>query len=229
MNCIDCRHLLNQMLYGEITASQRQELKLHCQGCEDCARELERLESLAEVVQQSLVPTSTSAPSRCWGDSSEFSPPVRWNLIWGRMAALVLVLVALGVAYQCGRRASVPVRTAAVALDVSQLFGQVLVRHEGQDCWYPVTEETRFYVGDTLHTINEARVVLGLKALDELSTLTLNANSTVTIASYGQTCDWFLSAGSTAVNLESPHGPFFVRTPHGRVEALGTEFTVEVD
>jgi ferric-dicitrate binding protein FerR (iron transport regulator) len=41
---------------------------------------------------------------------------------------------------------------------------------------------------------------------------------------------FFLEHGECTASLNSPHhGPFFISTPHGQVEALGTEFTVTVE
>jgi ferric-dicitrate binding protein FerR (iron transport regulator) len=48
------------------------------------------------------------------------------------------------------------------------------------------------------------------------------------LVSYGDNTEFSLEHGECTASLQSPHVPFFVRTPHGRVEALGTEFTVTV-
>ncbi|HUT46836.1 MAG TPA: FecR domain-containing protein [Sedimentisphaerales bacterium] len=45
---------------------------------------------------------------------------------------------------------------------------------------------------------------------------------------YNDETQFFLEHGECTASLESPHGPFFISTPNGRVEALGTEFTVTV-
>jgi ferric-dicitrate binding protein FerR (iron transport regulator) len=49
------------------------------------------------------------------------------------------------------------------------------------------------------------------------------------LTSYNGQTQFFLEHGECTANLEGPHGPFFISTPHGRVEALGTEFTVTVE
>jgi ferric-dicitrate binding protein FerR (iron transport regulator) len=61
------------------------------------------------------------------------------------------------------------------------------------------------------------------------STLELNQNSMLVLKSYNGGTKFHLEHGKLAAALKSPHPPFFVSTPHGQVEALGTEFTVNVE
>ena len=49
------------------------------------------------------------------------------------------------------------------------------------------------------------------------------------LKSYNGQTQFFLQHGECTAALESPHGRFFIETPHVRVEALGTEFTVTVE
>jgi ferric-dicitrate binding protein FerR (iron transport regulator) len=65
--------------------------------------------------------------------------------------------------------------------------------------------------------------------LGEKSTIRLGQNSMLALTSYNGKTQFFLEHGECTASLESPHRPFFIRTPHGRVEALGTEFTVSVE
>jgi hypothetical protein len=54
-------------------------------------------------------------------------------------------------------------------------------------------------------------------------------NAFWSVTMYNGKTQFHLEHGKLAAALESPHPPFFVSTPHGRVEALGTEFTVNVE
>jgi ferric-dicitrate binding protein FerR (iron transport regulator) len=61
------------------------------------------------------------------------------------------------------------------------------------------------------------------------STIEVNPNSMLALVACGDKTELSREQGECTANLQSPHGPFFVRAPHGRVEALGTEFTVTVE
>jgi ferric-dicitrate binding protein FerR (iron transport regulator) len=65
--------------------------------------------------------------------------------------------------------------------------------------------------------------------MKDKSTIELNQNSMLVLKLYNGETQFFLEYGRCTAALESPHPPFFIRTPHGRVEALGTEFTVTVE
>ncbi len=55
--------------------------------------------------------------------------------------------------------------------------------------------------------------------LENNSTIEVSPNSMLALVSYGNKTEFSLEQGECTANLQSPHGPFFVRTPHGRVEA----------
>jgi ferric-dicitrate binding protein FerR (iron transport regulator) len=61
------------------------------------------------------------------------------------------------------------------------------------------------------------------------SKVELDQNSTLVLKSFNGETQFHLQHGQCRAALESPHPPFVVSTPHGRVEALGTEFTVKVE
>jgi len=114
-----------------------------------------------------------------------------------------------------------------VPMKVGRLEGTVLVKHEGSELWYPLSSDSEIYLGDTFHSVAKSALVLEL--LDNQSTLELNQNSMLVLKLYNGETQFHLEHGKLAAALESPHPPFFVSTPHGRVEALGTEFTVNVE
>jgi ferric-dicitrate binding protein FerR (iron transport regulator) len=116
--------------------------------------------------------------------------------------------------------------TAKVPMKVAKLEGTVLVKHENSELWIPLSTETDIYVGDTFHSAAKSALVL---ELENQSTLELNQNSMLVLKLHNGGTQFHLEHGKLAAALESPHPPFFVSTPHGRVEALGTEFTVNVE
>ena len=123
------------------------------------------------------------------------------------------------------RQTEVPM-SAKVPMKVARLEGTVLVKHQDSDSWFPLRSNSDIYLGDTFHSAWKSGLVL---EVGNQSTLELNQNSMLVLKSYNGGTQFHLEHGKLAAALESPHPPFFVSTPHGRVEALGTEFTVTVE
>ena len=89
----------------------------------------------------------------------------------------------------------------------------------------PLEVGSNIYLGDTFHSTAKSAFIL---KLDKESTLELNQNSMLVLRLYNDETQFFLEHGECTASLESPHEPFFISTPNGRMEALGTEFTVTV-
>ncbi len=151
-------------------------------------------------------------------------------LFAGKRAAIAAgILLAIGLLLgftigRAGKSARIPL-TAQVPISIGNIEGTVLVRHEGSDVWQMLDADSNIYLGDTFHSTAMSACVL---KLDEESTLELNQNSMLVLKLYNGETQFFLEHGECTASLQSPHGPFFISTPHGRVEALGTEFTVTV-
>jgi ferric-dicitrate binding protein FerR (iron transport regulator) len=109
---------------------------------------------------------------------------------------------------------------------VAGLAGTVLVRHQGSDAWRALQSGAAVYLGDTFHCAGKStlRLEVGDKSFVEIT-----ENSMLSLVSCDGQTRFYLEHGYCRASLESPHGPFFISTPHGRVEALGTEFTVTVE
>jgi len=125
---------------------------------------------------------------------------------------------------RAAERAAAPLR-AEVPIRVGDIQGTVLVRHEGSNVWQTLETGSHVHIGDTFHSAVKSACVLKLGAT---STLGLSQNSMLVLESYNGGTQFHLEHGKLDAVLESPHPPFFISTPHGRVEALGTEFTVTV-
>jgi ferric-dicitrate binding protein FerR (iron transport regulator) len=102
----------------------------------------------------------------------------------------------------------------------------VLVRHKGSDLWQVLETGSNVYLGDTFHSAAKSAFIL---ELEDESTIEVNQNSMLVLKLYNGETQFFLEYGRCTAALESPHPPFFIYTPHGRVEALGTEFTITVE
>lgn len=143
------------------------------------------------------------------------------------IAAGILLAVGLFLGFTIGRAGKsvwTPL-TAQVPISAGKIEGTVLVRHEGSDVWQILGVDSNIYIGDTFHSTAKSACALKLSGK---STLELNQNSMLVLKLYNGETQFFLEHGECTASLESPHGRFFISTPHGRVEALGTEFTVTV-
>jgi len=240
MNCERYKNSIEKYIDGTISDELLAELESHAETCESCRKELARCALMRDVIRESLS-SSTSAEqarellaARLADESSRLPglPAQEMTFSFGRQAAVAASMVlavglflgfALGRA-GTGKRVISPI-AAQVPIQVTDVEGTVLVKHAGSDLWYGLTSESKVYLGDTFHSMAEATCVL---ALDPNSTLEFDQNSMLVLKSYNGLTEFNLEHGELAADLESPHGPFFISTPHGRVEALGTEFTVKV-
>ena len=234
ISCETAKELIDKALDGTIETSERAELEAHTQTCQACREELQRLELMQEVIGDafSSQTEAAQAQARIMAQLSDQTRPsiyraVRRPAYWARtaVAAGIMLVAGLALGIVIERR---PQRLdlVEVPMHIGHLEGAVLVRHDGSDFWQPLQSGAVVYRGDTFHSMAKAQFVL---ELENNSTIQVNPNSMMTLVSYGDKTEFSLEQGECTANLQSPHGPFFVRTPHGRMEALGTEFTVTVE
>ena len=235
-DCTKHRNLIEKYLDGIITDSELAELRGHTQTCPPCREEYDRCVLMQSAVKQAF---SSGAFTEQASASLLEKLPVESNRFvgtaWlaGRRAAVaagILLAVGLLAGFALGRLSgpgqTASAVTAEVAIDIGKVQGMVLVRHEGSGLWQALKADSKVYLGDTFHAAANSGCVLKLS--DE-STLELNQNSMLVLKSYNGETQFYLEHGELTAALESPHPPFFISTPHGRVEALGTEFTVTVE
>ena len=240
--CQRYRDLIEQYLDGMIDDAELAELKAHAQGCPSCREEFDQCGLLRETIRESLSPAMTaghaaaSVLARIAEQPAAHSGRRRYVLAWlagGRMAIAAGILLAVGLLLGLAlgragsaRPAEAPLPVRVTTMSVADLQGTVLVRHEGSDVWQVLTAESSVHLGDTFHSAAKSAFTLKLKGK---SWIEIEQNSMLALTSYNGETQFFLEQGECTASLESPHGPFFIRTPHGRVEALGTEFTVTVE
>ena len=236
MSCETARKLIERTLEGTIETAERAELEAHAETCPACRAELQRLVLMEEVIGDALgsqtgaEQASTQVLAKLTAEPRPQTSTVR--LTWTRtaIAASAILGVGLLLGFVAGQaklnRSPQPVPLTQVPMRIGRIEGTVLVRHEGSDVWQPLQSGAVVYLGDTFHSTPKAEFVL---ELENDSTIEVNSSSMLALTSYGDKTEFALEQGECTANLQSPHGPFFVRTPHGRVEALGTEFTVTVE
>ncbi|MHC4352967.1 MAG: FecR domain-containing protein [Planctomycetota bacterium] len=242
MNCERYNDAIEKYVDGTIGDESLAELESHAGTCESCRKELARCALMGNVIKESL---SFSMTAEQAGQlfatrlSAESPGPVRLSgngptFSFGRQAAVAASIVlgiglflgfALGRA-GAGKRIKSPI-TAEVPIRIADIEGTVMVKHKGSDLWHALTSQSKVHLGDTFHSTAKSACVL---ALDPNSTLELAQNSMLVLETYDydRESQFNLDYGELTADLASPHGKFFISTPHGRGEARGTEFTVKV-
>ncbi len=239
-SCQRYRDLIEQYLDGTVGDAELAELKAHAQGCPTCREELDRCVLLRETIRESFSPGMTAEQGaasvlvRLAEQRAAHSGQARYAPAWlaGRQMAIaagILLAAGLLLGFALGRAGSnkpagVPL-AARVKMSVADLQGTVLVRHEGSNVWQALTAGSDIYLGDTFHSAAKSGFTLKLEGD---SRIRVDQNSMLALTSYNGETQFFLEQGECTAALESGHPPFFIRTPNGRMEAVGTEFTVRV-
>ena len=237
MNCTECKNLIGRYLEGIIETSELDALREHARDCAVCRKEFESVVNVESLLKDALAGgigvdqaksnvMSEIMPGKVKMDkasSGPASPIAKWASIAAMIALVSGILIGFGLS-----RASGPIQYFAdkVPMEIGSLEGTVLVKHKDSKVWEQLQPQGRVYLGDVFHSAAKSGFVL---TFEDGSTMKLNQNSTLALQSYNGTTEFYLKHGVLAADLRSPHGPFFISTPHGRVEALGTEFTVSVE
>ncbi len=234
ISCDTAKTLIDKALDGTIGSAERAELEAHAQTCQRCHEAMNRLELMQEIIGDALSAQTEAAQAKArvmarLSDQAKqpIRRAVRPRAYWARtaIAAGVMLVAGLALGMAIERRPQGPT-LVEVPMRIGRLEGMVLVRHEGSDSWQPLQSGAVVYRGDTFHSAAKAELTL---ELENNSTIKVTPNSMLALVAYGDRTEFSLEQGECTANLRSPHGPFFIRTPHGRVEALGTEFTVTVE
>ncbi len=239
MSCEKYKSVIEEYLDGTISTEKLAELENHTQTCESCRDEFNRCVLMQDVIKDALssrIPSEKAGASvvaRLSAEPGRFGKSVGSGakFSFGRQAAVaagIVLGIGLFLGFVLGRAGSgkpTGPLTANVPISIEDLDGTVLVKHQGRDVWQSLEVGSKIHLGDTFHAVAKSNCLLrlGIK-----STLELNQNSMLVLKEYNGKTEFHLEQGELAADLASPHGPFFISTPHGRVEALGTEFTIAV-
>jgi predicted anti-sigma-YlaC factor YlaD len=239
----DChlfRDLIDEYLDGTLGDARRQELEAHARTCPACAGQLRSSRLMQDVIADAFGPGTGAREAReellaQLADRRLRPARLPGNpLVAPRLAAAagIVLLAGLSLGFVLGRRGSAgpaqaPLPARVPTMQVAGLAGTVLVRHSGAEVWHTLTPKAAIYVGDTFHAAAGANLTLVVAGQ---STVRIDQNSMLVLKSYrNEETQFYLEHGQCQADLKSPHGPFFISTPHGRVEALGTAFTVKVE
>ena len=240
-NCPNTQDNMNRHLEGSFTAKEARALRGHLTDCPDCTAAFKQMDLLEEVVRDAVMPESDvqRAAARVTERLAEQQAnaaqvcgtrrigPAR---IQQCIAAAALLLIGVGLGFVCRSYWPKPSTHALKPTDVRavEVRGTVLVKHQDAQVWQVLNPNTPVYLGDTFHTAATSDLVL---SLDKTNTIKVTQNSMLVLEShalYDPATEFYLEHGQCTPVLKGPHGPFFISTPNGRMEALGTEFTVKV-
>jgi len=235
MSCKKYNELIEKYLNAEIKDTELDELKDHSLQCASCHKKFEHISRFEDILKSAFSSAKTakrasdSILSKLRARRVTRAPVALFNKQMAIAASIFLavgLLAGFGLArFNAYKKITMPT-AAKVPMKVARLNGTVLVKHKNSDLWYPLMPGSGIYLGDTFHSTAKSAFVL---ELEDKSTIELNQNSMLVLKLYNGGTQFHLEHGKLAAALESPHPPFFVSTPHGRVEALGTEFTIAVE
>ena len=238
------RRLLESLLAG-VDPSDEQGLIKPARECSEYREELEAIQATGEMLRAALAPRTDPAEAArlivatiAEQPSLESRPTPRrpwrprpWRSVLAAGIALTVGLLGGFEASRVGGRTELAnpvdvVEKAALPIQVAELKGEVLVKRAGSSAWGALSADSAVRLGDLFVALpsSEARL-----ALNDGSTLVLEAGSRLCIERYDEGVELSLTSGRLRASLHRPHGSFAVVTPGGRLEALGTEFTVDVE
>lgn len=247
MICPEYRDLMQAFLEGAIDAEQRQRLDEHARECNACREEYERIQLAETALRSSLAPWTSATQAvrmieaaiarRPELPSREHERPSWWS--WrspAAAAAAIALAVGLLTGYGVSRlhgpagsletAVSMPERSPALPIRIAELKGRILVKRSEASIWQELSIASAVRTGDVLQASPGSRLEL---AFEDGSNLQLAANSQLSFDRFDGGTQLELAVGTMKASLNSPHPPFVVVTPSGRLEALGTEFTVTVE
>ncbi len=231
-NCEKYKLFIESYIEGELNDSDRIQLDEHIQNCNACRNEFQKAQTMASLLNESFHPERSAdlAADSVMASISEL--PIQKDrrpfLTLGKIAAGFILITGLFLSYQAGQTSMLwkPDNLTQAAYTIDELAGTVLVKHSNSDIWQPLTADSTIYTGDQFLSTPGATVRFGVA---ENSHIKLEENSMLVLNNTPDKTNLLLIHGTLDADLASPHGPFFVTTPHGQAEALGTEFTVKVD
>ena len=231
MNCNEYKELIDEHIEGCLEKEQLEQVRLHCNECQECKREFMFASNLGSVLKHSLVTELSveQAEGNVVDGLDATAVAGRAGVIfrvnkW--VAAAACMLIGFGLAQLAGLYKTHGVVGVKVPIKAENIVGEVLVRHGEVQTWQSLKADDDVYLSDTVLTAGKSGVVL---AFDDGSIMKLEENTAITLNEFNGKIDFYLTDGKVHSDLRSPHAPFFISTPQGRVEALGTDFVVSVD
>jgi ferric-dicitrate binding protein FerR (iron transport regulator) len=231
MTCEAYKTTFKRYTEGILAQQALEDLQQHIRTCSKCRAEQREFSHMREILKDSLNPANTGKekisqaitnleiqPQKSVRSRMALAPFLRYGA-----AAAIFLVIGLFIGSQQSPEPISGQKPLAIA--VSQLHGDVLVRHTWENGWKKMTPEESIYEGDAFLSLHQASLVL---LLGKNNTVSLNENSSMNLLEYNGQTEFGITYGTVKAKLAGPHEPFFISTPQGRFEALGTEFIVRV-
>jgi len=233
MTCEAYKTTFRRYTEGILAQQALEDLQQHIKTCSACQAADREFSHMQEILKDSLNPSNTGKqkvsqaitnlkiqPQKSVPSRTALAPFLRYGA-----AAAVFLVIGL---YIGSRQSPNPVsQQKPLTIAVSQLQGDVLVRHAWENGWKKMTHEESIYKGDAFLSLHQASLVLSLDK-DKNNTVSLNENSSLDLLEHNGETEFGITYGTVKAKLDGDHDPFFISTPQGRFEALGTEFIVRV-
>jgi hypothetical protein len=227
-------NLMDKYLDGTIEMAELGILKDHTRQCPECSRKLKEFDNMQIILSEALASPSMTAAQvkekiRTMPAVGDTAKPLRFMIRWAALAAGIMLTVGILAGFelaQITKQSGREVKGMLLPVRIGQIEGTVLVKHSGGMVWKELNSLSGIYLGDMFCSTAKSTLTL---LPDEKSKIVLAASSTLVLEEYDGRTELRLAAGALSADLASPHGPFFVSTPQGRIEALGTVFTVSVE
>ena len=231
--CETYQIIIESYIEGELTSADKTRLEEHVKDCPNCRKEYAEAQTLALVLNESFQPETSGEQVADSVMASISELPIHEKgqqpfLTFWKIAAGFMIAAGLCMSFYAGRSTTAWKSThlTQTPYTISNLHGTVLVKHANSEIWQPLTSDSVIYTDDNFLSAPNSRVCF---TLGDKSLIELKENSMLVLDITPDITNLHLVHGTLDADLVSPHGPFFVTTPHGRAEALGTEFTVQVD
>jgi ferric-dicitrate binding protein FerR (iron transport regulator) len=231
MACEAYKTIFDKYMEGILEQQALEDLQQHIKTCSQCRTEQWEFSHMQDILKDSMNPSNTSKqkisqaitklkiqPQKRIRSRMALAPFLRYGA-----AAAVFLAIGLFVGSRLTPNPIPPQKPLNIT--VSQLQGDVLVKHIWENGWKKMTPEESVYKGDEFLSLHRASLVL---SLDKDHTVSLNENSSLDLLEYNGQTEFGITYGTVKAKLVGRHEPFFISTPQGRFEALGTEFIVRV-
>ena len=231
MACEAYKTSFHKYMEGILEERALEDLRQHIKTCSQCRTEQWEFSHMQDILEDSMNPSDSCRQKISQAITNLNVQPqkkiasrkVLASFLRYGAAAAVFLIVGLHIG---SRQSPNPMhQQKPLSVTVSQLDGDVLVRHPWEGGWKRMTSEESIYKGDAFLSLHQASLIL---SLGTNNTVSLNENSSLDLLEHNGQTEFGIEYGTVKAKLAGPHEPFFISTPQGRFEALGTEFIVRV-
>ena len=231
MTCEAYKTTFKRYTEGILAQQALEDLQQHVKTCSACQSAYREFSHMQDILKDSMNPSNSCKQKISQAITNlniqpQKEVPSRTALAsFLRYGAAAAVFLVVGLYIGSWQSPNPIPQQNPLNITVSQLQGDVLVRHKWEDGWKKMTPAESIYKGDAFLSLHQASLILSLA---KNNTVSLNENSSLNLLEHNGRTEFGITYGTVKAKLMGPHEPFFISTPQGRFEALGTEFIVRV-